>query len=66
MGLNCDSRSLLGVNGEIETLHIAWTGGMNKTIAGAEVVAMEISEDGGNKRYKLSEVYTVDNHGLPR
>ncbi|XP_055623744.1 uncharacterized protein LOC129767148 [Toxorhynchites rutilus septentrionalis] len=56
----------LGVSGEMETLHIEWTGGINKTIAGAEVVTMEISEAGGSKRYKLSEVYTVDNLGLPQ
>ncbi|XP_062704452.1 uncharacterized protein LOC134286795 [Aedes albopictus] len=56
----------LGVRGETETLRIEWTGGINKTIAGTEVVTMEISEASGRKRHRMSEVYTVDNLGLPR
>ncbi|XP_062709477.1 uncharacterized protein LOC134288485 [Aedes albopictus] len=56
----------LGVSGELETLHIEWTGGINKTIDGSERVTLEISESGGSKRYKLSEVYTVKNLGLPQ
>lgn len=46
----------LRVSGELETLHIEWTGGINKTINGSERVTLEISESGGGKRYKLSEV----------
>ncbi|XP_062538216.1 uncharacterized protein LOC134206502 [Armigeres subalbatus] len=56
----------LGASGEVKNLNIEWTGSINKTIAGTEVVTMEISEAGGNRRFRLSEVYTVDSLGLPQ
>ncbi|XP_065094088.1 uncharacterized protein LOC135714635 [Ochlerotatus camptorhynchus] len=56
----------LGAEGRVESLYLQWTGGVNKKISGSEVVNMEISEAGGNKRFKVSDVYTVDNLGLPQ
>ncbi|XP_053685846.1 uncharacterized protein LOC128735386 [Sabethes cyaneus] len=56
----------LGARGDVETLHLQWTGGINKKITGAEVVTMDIAEMGGRKRFKLTDVYTVGNLGLPQ
>ncbi|XP_062713999.1 uncharacterized protein LOC115262830 [Aedes albopictus] len=55
----------LGVDRRPHSLCIHWTSGINKKIATKELEAIRISEPGSNMRFNLSEVYTVENLGLP-
>ena len=54
----------LGLEGNTETLCIHWTGGIQKKLC-AQQVAVEVSAVGSEKRFKASEVYVVENLGLP-
>lgn len=54
----------LGLEGKAEKLCIHWTGGIQKKLC-TQQVAVEISAIGSDKRFKASEVYVVDNLGLP-
>ncbi|XP_062704002.1 uncharacterized protein LOC134286407 [Aedes albopictus] len=55
----------LGEDGPAESLCIQWTGGVTKQITDTNRVQLQISAVGSSQRYKLNEVYTVDNLGLP-
>ncbi|XP_062704268.1 uncharacterized protein LOC134286640 [Aedes albopictus] len=55
----------LGLEGNSETLCIHWTGGIQKKLS-AQQVAVELSAVGSDKRFKASEVYIVENLGLPK
>ncbi|XP_053691610.1 uncharacterized protein LOC128740123 [Sabethes cyaneus] len=56
----------LGVEGKMQSLCIQWTSGINKSIANARMVKFGISELGSSRRFDVSEVYTVENLGLPQ
>ncbi|XP_065088324.1 uncharacterized protein LOC135709839 [Ochlerotatus camptorhynchus] len=55
----------LGVDGKVQSLCMQWTSGINKKVATTQIVKLGISEPGSRKVYQLSEVYTVENLGLP-
>ncbi|XP_062557970.1 uncharacterized protein LOC134222838 [Armigeres subalbatus] len=55
----------LGVSGSAHSLCIHWTSGINKRIATKQLESLSISEPGCENRLHLSEVYTVENLGLP-
>ncbi|XP_065078771.1 uncharacterized protein LOC135701764 [Ochlerotatus camptorhynchus] len=55
----------LGVDGKVQSLYMQWTSGINKKVATTQIVKLGISEPGSRKVYQLSEVYTVENLGLP-
>ncbi|XP_065089502.1 uncharacterized protein LOC135710766 [Ochlerotatus camptorhynchus] len=55
----------LGADGKMQSLCIQWTSGINKKIPTKQLGKLGISEPGGKKRFDVSEVYTVENLGLP-
>ncbi|XP_062556758.1 uncharacterized protein LOC134221586 [Armigeres subalbatus] len=56
----------LGVTGTAHSLCIHWPSGINKKIETTQIDTLSISELGSDKRFSLSEVYTVKNLGLPQ
>ncbi|XP_053686668.1 uncharacterized protein LOC128736214 [Sabethes cyaneus] len=55
----------LGVDSRAHSVCIHWTSGINKQIETTVLEKLSISQPDGGKRFKLSEVYTVKNLGLP-
>ncbi|XP_055523173.1 uncharacterized protein LOC129717329 [Wyeomyia smithii] len=55
----------LGVDSRAHSLCIHWTSGINKKIETTVVDRLSISQTGSGRKFQLSEIYTVDNLGLP-
>ncbi|XP_053698929.1 uncharacterized protein LOC128745887 [Sabethes cyaneus] len=55
----------LGLDSRAHSLCIHWTSGINKQIETTVLEKLSISQPNGRRRFKLSEVYTVKNLGLP-
>ncbi|XP_065091276.1 uncharacterized protein LOC135712246 [Ochlerotatus camptorhynchus] len=55
----------LGIDGVIEPLCLQWTNNVTRTESESKVVQLGISSIGGDKRYMLERVRTVESLGLP-
>ncbi|XP_055522798.1 uncharacterized protein LOC129716979 [Wyeomyia smithii] len=55
----------LGVDSRARSLCIHWTSGINKKIETTVVDRLSISQTGSGRKFQLTEIYTVDNLGLP-